>query len=180
MSFHLNWLDSVLLIILLVTFIIGLVKGFVRQIIGILAVVAGIILASRYYGWLSWQLFHRIESDFWRNGLSFLIIFFGVVLLGWLIGFLLSKLMKGTLSLANHLLGGALGLLKGVLIGAVIIFAMLSFDFQKQAVIGSRLAPAMVKISRSLILLIPQNLKEHFNDTVKRYEGKGGWHEQEI
>lgn len=180
MSFHLNWLDTLLLVILLITFIIGLVKGFIRQVIGILAVVAGIILASRYYGWLSWQLFSRIESDFWRNGLSFLVIFFGVVLVGWLIGFLLSKLMKGTLSLANHLLGGALGLLKGVLIGAVIIFAMLSFDFQRQAIIGSRLAPAMVKISRAMVLLIPQNLRERFSDTVKRYEGKGGRHEQKI
>ncbi|MDI6849960.1 MAG: CvpA family protein [Candidatus Saccharicenans sp.] len=180
MSIHLNWLDTLLLVILLVTFIIGLVKGFIRQIIGLLAVVAGLVLASRYYGWLSWKLFNRIESDFWRSGLSFLIIFFAVVLAGWLAGFLLSKLMKGTLSLANHLLGGALGLLKGVLIGAVIVFAMLSFDFQRQAIIGSRLAPAMVKISRALVLLIPQNLKDRFSDTVKRYEGKGGGHEQKI
>ncbi len=180
MSIHLNWLDTLLLVILLVTFIIGLVKGFIRQIIGLLAVVAGLVLASRYYSWLSWKLFNRIESDFWRNGLSFLIIFFAVVLAGWLAGFLLSKLMKGTLSLANHLLGGALGLLKGALIGAVIVFAMLSFDFQRQAIIGSRLAPAMVKISRALVLLIPQNLKDRFSETVKRYEGKGGRHEQKI
>ncbi len=180
MSVHLDWLDTLLLVILLVTFITGLVKGLVRQVIGILAVVAGIVLASRYYGWLSWQLFSRIESDFWRNGLSFLIIFFGVVLAGWLLGFLLSKLMKGTLSLANHLLGGVLGLLKGVLIGAVIVFAMMSFNFQRQAIIGSRLAPAMIKISKSLVLLIPQNLRERFSDTVERYEGKGGRHEQKI
>jgi len=180
MFIHLNWLDTLLLVILLVTFIIGLVKGFIRQIIGLLAVVLGLVLASRHYGWLSWKLYSRIESDFWRNGLSFLIIFFAVVLAGWLVGFLLGKLMKGTLSLANHLLGGALGLLKGVLIGAVIILAMLSFDFERQAIIGSRLAPAMVKVSRALVLLIPQDLRERFVDTVKSYEGKGGRNEQKI
>ncbi|HAR36562.1 MAG TPA: hypothetical protein DCR87_06645 [Acidobacteria bacterium] len=180
MSIHLNWLDSLLLVILLVTFIIGLVKGFIRQVIGILAVVAGLILAARHYAWLSWKLFKLVESDFWRNGLSFLLIFFGVILVGWVLGFTLSKLMKGTLSLANHLLGGALGLLKGVLIGAVIILAMLSFDFQREAIIGSRLAPSMIKIARGLVLLIPRDLKDRFSDTVKKFEGKGGRHEQKI
>lgn len=180
MSVHLNWLDCLLLVILLVTFIIGLVKGFIRQIIGLLAVVGGVVLAARYYAWLSWKLFRQVESDFWRNGLSFLIIFFAVVLVGWLLSFVLSKLMKGTLSLANHLLGGAFGLLKGVVIGAVIIFAMLSFDFQQQAIIGSRLAPVMVQVSRALVLLIPHDLRQRFDDTVKRYEGKGGRHEQKI
>lgn len=180
MSIHLNWLDSLLLIILLVSFIIGLVRGFMRQIIGLAALVAGVILASRYYPWLSWKLYGQIESDFWRTGLSFLIIFFGVILGGWLIGFLMSKLMKGGLSLANHLLGGFLGLLKGVLIGAVIVFAMLSFDFQRPAIIGSRLAPVMVEISRSLLLLIPDSLKERFSDSVKKFEGEGGRREQKI
>ncbi|MGQ9801293.1 MAG: CvpA family protein [Candidatus Saccharicenans sp.] len=180
MSIHLNWLDSLLLVILLVTFIIGLVKGFIRQVIGILAVVGGVILAARYYAWLSWKLFGLVESDFWRNALSFLLIFFGVVLAGWALGFILSKLMKGSLSLTNHLLGGALGLLKGILIGAVIILAMLSFDFQREAIIGSRLAPSMIKIARGLALLIPQDLKDHFRDTVKHFEGKRGGHEQKI
>ncbi|MCR4396141.1 MAG: CvpA family protein, partial [Candidatus Saccharicenans sp.] len=174
MFIHLNWLDSLLLVILLVTFVIGLVKGFIRQVIGLLAVVGGLILAARYYTWLSWKLFRVVESDFWRNGLSFLLIFFGVILAGWALSFILSKLMKGTLSLTNHLLGGALGLLKGVLIGAVIILAMLSFDFQREAIIGSRLAPAMIKISRGLVLLLPRDLTDRFSDTVKKFGGKGG------
>lgn len=180
MFVHLNWLDSLLLVILLVTFIIGLVKGFIRQIIGVLAVVGGLILAARYYAWLSWKLFRVVDSDFWRNGLSFLLIFFGVILAGWALGFILSKLMKGGLNLTNHLLGGALGLLKGILIGAVIILAMLSFGFQREAIIASRLAPSMIKIARGLVLLIPQDLKDHFSDTVKYFERKGGRHEQKI
>ncbi|MGB4703703.1 MAG: CvpA family protein [Candidatus Saccharicenans sp.] len=177
---HLNWLDYLILIILLITFIIGLVKGLIRQLIGLLAVVAGVILAARHYPWLSWKLYGRVESDFWRNGLSFLLIFFAVLLAGWLLGFVLSKLMKGTLSLANHLLGGFLGLLKGALIGAVIVFAMLSFNFQREAIIGSRLVPVVVQVSRTLVVLIPDNLKKNFMENLKKFEGKGGSHDEKI
>jgi membrane protein required for colicin V production len=180
MTIHLNWLDSILLIILLITFILGLVKGFLRQIIGILAIVAGVILASRYYPWLSVKFHNQIDSDFWRNCLSFLLIFFGVILAGWLLGFIMGKLIKGTVSLTNHLLGGGLGLLKGILIGTVIVFAMLSFNFQRQALVESRLAPAMLKISRGLLLLVPDDFKDRFSDTLKKFEGKGEWYEQKI
>jgi len=180
MHFYLNWLDVLLLIILLITFILGLVKGFIRQIIGILAVIGGVILASRYYPWLSWKFHRQIESEFWRNCLSFLLIFFVVILAGWLIGFVIHKLMKGPLSVANHLLGGGIGLIKGLLIGTVIVFALLTFNFQREALIGSRLAPFMLKVSRALTLLIPDNLKKNFDETWRKFEGKGGGHEQKI
>ncbi|MDD8031877.1 MAG: CvpA family protein [Acidobacteriota bacterium] len=180
MAIHLNWLDSILLIILLITFLFGLVKGFFRQIIGILAIVAGVILASRYYVRLSVKFYNLIDSDFWRNCLSFLLIFFGVLLVGWLLGFIIGKLMKGSLSLTNHLLGGGLGLLKGILIGTVIVFAMLSFNFQRQALIESKLAPAMLKISKGLLELVPDDFKNHFREALKKFEGKGNWYEQKI
>lgn len=177
---NLNWLDVILLIILLITFILGLIKGLIRQAIGILAVVLGVILASRHYPWLSWKLHRYISSDFWRNCLSFLLIFLAVVLLGWLLAFLLSKLTKGPLSLANHVLGGAFGLLKGLLIGAVIVFALLVFNFQREALIGSKLAPACLRVSKALTVLIPKDLKDRFNETWKKFEGKGGRNEQKI
>ncbi|MCI4444444.1 MAG: CvpA family protein [Candidatus Aminicenantes bacterium] len=176
----LNWLDVILLVILLITFILGLVKGLIRQLIGIVAVVAGIMLASRYYPYVSWRLHRLISSDFWRNCLSFLLIFLTAVLLGWLIGFLLSKLMKGPLSLANHFLGGILGIIKGLLIGAVIVFSFLTFNFQREVLIGSRLSPVCLKVARALTVFIPQGLKNNFNEAWKKFEGKGGGHEQKI
>ncbi len=180
MSLQLNWLDSLLLIIFLITFILGLIKGLVRQVVGLLAVVVGIILASRHYVYVSWKLHHLISSDFWRNCLSFLLIFFVVVLAGWLISFVLSKLMKGNLSLTNHLLGGVLGLIKGFLIGTIIVFAFLTFNFERKALIESRLAPVMLKAARAVTLLIPEEMKNRFKETLKKFEGKGGWNEQKI
>jgi membrane protein required for colicin V production len=177
---NLNWLDAILLVILIVAFLFGVVKGLIRQVVGLLAIIFGVILASRNYPELSWRLHRYINSDFWRNCLSFLLIFFAVVLVGWLVTFILSKLTKGPLSLVNHFLGALFGLLKGALICSVIVFAMLVFDFQRQALIGSRLAPACLHIAKGLTVLIPGNLKERFNEAWKKFEGKGGWYEQKI
>jgi membrane protein required for colicin V production len=176
----LNWLDVILIIILLITFILGLIKGLLRQVIGLLAVVGGIILASRYYGWVSWKLFKFISSDFWRNCLAFLIVFIAVLLLGWLISFILTKLMKGTLSLTNHLLGGLFGLLKGILISAVIVFGLLVFNFEREALVKSKLAPACLKVAKSFTVLIPDSLEKRFTEAWKKFEGKGGGNEQKI
>jgi len=177
---NLNWLDAILLVILAAACLFGLVKGLIRQVIGVLAIIFGVILASRNYPELSWRFHRYISSDFWRNCLSFLLIFFAVVLVGWLLGFILNKLMKGPLSLANHFLGAGFGLLKGVLICSVIVFAMLVFDFQRQALIGSKLAPTCLHIARGLTVLVPGNLRERFNEAWKKFEGKGGWYEQKI
>ncbi|MGB9835162.1 MAG: CvpA family protein [Candidatus Saccharicenans sp.] len=177
---NLNWLDVILIIIFLVTFLLGLIKGLVRQVIGILAVIGGIVLASRYYVWVSWKLLRFISSDFWRNCLSFMVVFIGVLLLGWLISFILTKLMKGSLSLTNHILGGLFGLLKGVLIGAVLVFGLLVFNFERQALINSKLAPVCMKVARSFSVLIPDSLKTRFEEAWKKFEGKGGWNEQKI
>lgn len=177
---NLNWLDVILIIILLITFILGLIKGLLRQVIGILAVIGGIILASRYYGWVSWKLMKFINSDFWRNCLAFLVIFIGVVLIGWLVSYILSKLMKGSLSLVNHILGGVFGLLKGGLICAVIVFGLLVFNFEKDALMNSKLAPGCIKIAKGFTVLIPDSLKVRFQEAWKKFEGKGGRNEQKI
>ncbi|HRD01854.1 MAG TPA: CvpA family protein [Candidatus Saccharicenans sp.] len=171
---HFNWLDVILIVILLLTFIMGLVKGLIRQVLGLAGVIVGLILASRNYSWLSWKLHSSVKSDFWRNCLSFLLIFIFIVLLSWLLGILLGKLMKGPLSLVNHLMGAALGLLKGLLICAVIVMAMVVFDFQQQALISSKLTPACLRVSNAMISLIPDDLKAKFNDNWRKFQGKGG------
>ena len=51
-----NWLDILLLVILAIAIIIGAIRGFIRQIIGLCAVIVGLILAIKYYSYGS-QIF---------------------------------------------------------------------------------------------------------------------------
>jgi membrane protein required for colicin V production len=175
-----NWLDIILLAVVLLTLILGLIKGFIKEIVGIIAVVLGLLLAAHSYGAVSRFFQQIIRNELISNFLGFLAIFFGVLIIGGLVSFLLSKLMKGPLKLANHLLGGAFGLLKGILISGVLVFAMLTFNMNRDVLMGSRLAPYCFGITKALVYLIPQELKTKFRTSYQELVGKGGSDGQKI
>ena len=176
----LNALDIILIVILLMTLVLGLIKGLVRQIIGIVAVIAGLILAANYYPRIS-SLFQRfLSSVLVSNFIGFLLIFAVALLAGWLLGLLFSKLMKGPLAFINHVLGGVIGLVKGVLICGVLVFALLVFEVQKDALAGSRLAPFCFQVTRAIVNLIPRDLKAKFKTSYEEMRGRGGSDGQKI
>lgn len=162
-----NWMDIVILVILLVTLILGLIRGFVRQLIGLAAVVVGLLLAASYYLPVSRGVSRVVAAEKWSGLIAFLVVFLAILGAGWLIAFLVSKLIRGPLRFIDHLFGGALGLLKGVLICGVIVFALLAFPVDKKALLESKLAPYCYWITKGIVHLIPQELKDKFKDTYK-------------
>jgi len=176
----LNALDILLLALVLVCLIIGLIKGLVREVIGIVAVVAGLLLAVHWYPAVG-AFFHRFISSQIASGfLGFMAVFLGVVILGWLISLLISKLMKGPLAFLNHVLGGFFGLLKGVLICGILVFALLVFGVWREGLAGSRCAPYCYQVARAIVQIIPRDLKMRFEDAYKDLRGKGGDRGQKI
>jgi membrane protein required for colicin V production len=162
-----NWLDVILILVLIVAFVIGIIKGLVRQIVGILAALIGLFVALAFYPYLSGAVRLLLKNDVVRDFLSFLTIFLVLLLLGWVTGRLFTKAMKGPFKFLNHVLGGVLGALKGVLVCGILIFAMLVFPVNNEALRGSALAPYCVVITRSVIDLIPRELKQAF---IKAYD----------
>lgn len=168
-----NWLDVILLIILIITVILGIIKGLVRQLIGILAVVMGVILAIAYYPYVSKAISPLFSNESLAHFLGFLIIFVVTLFLGWIVARLFSKAMKGSLKFLNHLFGGGLGLIKGVLICGIIVFALLVFPVQNNALEESELAPYCLKVTQMAVDLIPLELKERFNKAYNEIMKKG-------
>ncbi len=175
-----SWLDIVLLVVLATTIVLGLIKGLIRQVVGILAAVAGLVLAAAYYPDASRLLEKLIKSEKWADWLSFLLIFFVVLLLGWLIGWLISKLMKGPLKFVNHLLGGVFGLVKGVLISGVIVFAFLVFPIDQKALEKSTLSPYCLSVTRAMVHVIPSELKDKFRMAYQDIIGRIGKRGKEV
>jgi membrane protein required for colicin V production len=175
-----NWLDIILIIVLLTTLVLGLIKGLIRQVIGIVAAVAGLILAALFYQDAAGLLKKLIRNERWADCLGFLLIFFGCLLVGWLIGWLLSKLMKGPFKFINHLLGGVLGLLKGVLICGVIVFALLVFPIFQSALERSTLSPYCLAITKAMVQVVPAELKDKFRVAYQDIIGRIGSHGKKI
>jgi len=175
-----SWIDIVLMIVLLITLVLGLIKGLVRQVIGIGAAVAGLILAAFYYPEAARLLGKLIGSEKWADCLGFLLIFFGCLLVGWLIGWLISKLIKGPFKFINHLLGGVIGLFKGILICGVIVFALLVFPVDQSALEKSTLSPYSFALTKAMVHVIPAELKEKFRLAYEDIIGRIGKHGKEI
>jgi len=163
----LGWLDFVFMAILLVALIIGFIKGLIREIIGLVAVVLGLILAAFYYPYASriFELF--ISHETLAHFLGFLLIFFAILAIAGLISHLLSKLMKGPFRFLNHFLGGIFGFLKGILVCGVIVFAFIVFPVSKEALINSYFAPYCFAISKAMVYLIPQDLRNEFKSAYQ-------------
>ncbi len=175
-----NWLDIVLVVILAVTAIIGVFKGFAKQVIGLAAVVAGLVLASLYYDQTAGLFEAFIKSRLVCDFLGFLLLFVIVLVAGALLGHLVTKAMKGPLAFANRLFGGVFGFLKAVLICGVLVFALVSFEIAKPALGTSVLAPACLGVTRAVVNLIPQDLRARFNSSYKKIRESGGKHGQKI
>lgn len=175
-----NWLDVVILVLLLITLILGLIKGFIRQVIGIAAVVGGLVLAAKYYLPFSSVIGRLISVAPWPQLIAFFLLFIGVLVVGWMITFLLSKLIRGPLKFIDHLFGGALGLLKGVLICGVIVFALLVFPVDKNGLVKSSLAPYCYWMTKGVVHIIPKELKEKFRQAYKEMVGERKSHGKEV
>jgi membrane protein required for colicin V production len=175
-----NWLDYVLLSIIIVTAIVGIFKGFVRQVIGLVAVVAGLVLAVLYYQQTAGMFMRFVKNQLVSNFLGFLLIFVVVLIAGAILGHLFTKAMVGPLAFANRIFGAVFGIVKAVLICGILVFALVSFEVAKPALETSVLAPACLGITRAVVNLVPKDLRARFNESYKRIRESGGKHGQEI
>ena len=171
---QLNWVDITMIVVLSLALIIGLIKGFIRQLIGIVAVIAGLVLAIVYYPYAAELYLQFVSRNLLAQFLGFLTILIIVMTVGWLISMILSKVIKGPLRLLNHVIGGALGMMKGVLICGAFIFAMFVFSIRGEALKESVLAPYCIKMTKVAVGLIPQGLKDRFNQSYREIFRSGG------
>jgi membrane protein required for colicin V production len=169
-----NWLDLVLPAIVLVSAIVGIFKGFAKQVIGLAAVIAGLVLASLYYPETAGMFETFVKNSPLSDFLGFVLIFIVVLVAGALLGHLVTKAMIGPLALVNRLFGGVFGFLKAVLICGILVFAMVSFEIAKPAVETSVVAPVCLAVTRAVVNMIPQDLRAKFNSSYKQIRESGG------
>lgn len=169
MSF--NWLDFVLLVLFAVFIVEGLTRGFSRIVIGLIATITAILLASWCYGVAGSFLLPYVSSPAVANFLGFLLIFIGVQLLGALIGWGIAKVFQLTgLSWLDRAMGAAFGTVKAALIGIALVMILTAFPIKSipTGVAGSQLAPYAIVGANVLAQLTPLELRTGFEQTYDR------------
>jgi membrane protein required for colicin V production len=169
---HLNqwtFVDFLFAGIVLVSIGFALMKGLVREIISIVFLIGGFILAVIYYPAVGSKLadFCRTESVACFAG--FLIIFLGCLLIGAIAAFTVNRFVKAaSLKWVDRLLGGVFGLLRGWAIASILVLALIAFPIRENSISRSVLAPYLLAGARAAILLVPQHLKDKFDEEYKK------------
>ena len=118
-----NGADLLILGVLVVSMVLGLIRGFVREAIAVLAWLGGLWLAWRYAPLIEPFLGGAIGEPPVSTWTARALIVLAVLVLGWLVAGILSHLLRhsGLSLLVDRLLGATFGLLRGAVVVAVFV-----------------------------------------------------------
>jgi membrane protein required for colicin V production len=141
-----NWLDIVLICLTGAGLVKGLFDGLIRQVVSLIALVAGIFFCGKAAAWLKEYLISL--NWFPAEGVSIMSYVLGFLLIAGVVlaaGEIVHRLVGSTpLSMVNHLFGGVFGIL------LTLLFISLFFNLMELIDKGSVLIPVQAKLDSRL------------------------------
>ena len=155
--------DWVIVVIIAVSIIQAAISGFFHEAFGIAGLIVGYLLAAWNYQRLAARYAPYLKSMWLGEIGAFLVIFLAVLVVAGIAGRITRHIAKEAgLSFVDRILGGALGLLRGILLVAVIIMSMAAFTPTSTWLEGSELAPYFLVVGRAAIWVAPYELRGRF------------------
>jgi len=165
-----NWLDWVLATVIVVSVVTAMMKGFVREMISLAAVIAALIVAAVKYRQVAVYFEDITKSHEVALGAAFLTLFVGILFLGALISLLAQKLIKTAgIHWFDRFLGGVFGLVRGVLVDSVLLMVLVAFAIKPGSVQKAVLAPYVTTGARVIVLAMPDELKTQFRAGFEQF-----------
>jgi uncharacterized membrane protein required for colicin V production len=166
-----NYLDVIILVVLLLFALRGYHSGFVKQLVNFFGFIIALVLAYLFYDklapllrdWIPFPKFDNVTLELFSrtfnvevmfyNALAFIIIFIAVKLILWILGMVLDAVASlPVISTINKISGLLLGLVQGFLIVLLLInFAtVLPSDVAQTHIAESTISQAMLDITPGL------------------------------
>lgn len=138
-------------------------EGFFYEAFKLAGLVVGYLLAAWQYHRLADWFAPHLKSPWLGEIAGFLIVFFAVLMVAGFAGRIARWVMKKAgLSTLDRILGAVLGLLRGVLVVAIVLTAMAAFAPAAKWLAGSQLAPYFLVGGRAAVWLAPSELRHRF------------------
>jgi membrane protein required for colicin V production len=155
--------DWVILGFLVFSIVGAALEGFFQEAFKMAGLVVGYLLAAWQYHRLADWFAPHLKSPWIGKMIAFLIIFFAVLIVAGFAGRIARWVMKKAgLSTIDRVLGGVLGLLRGVLVVAIVLTAVAAFEPAAQWLEPSELAPYFLVGGRAAVWLAPPELRQRF------------------
>lgn len=156
-----NILDIILLIILGVSILLGILKGFIRELFSLAFFIIAVVLAFLFYYDVGGIYMSGFKNRDVSNFAGFITIFVVVLIIGAVVTYLVKKIFTiGPLKAIDMILGGLFGLLRGILILSIIVFALIVFPVNDNLVLNSKLSPYVMKSIEVFIHFLPAKYQE--------------------
>ena len=187
-----NWIDYLILAVLLISMIVGLKRGLVREVLSLITLIAAFVVAILFADSLS-QVFSGSQAaqhvadqiasntasinpaqpiSYAALGISYILLFIGTIIVGTFITYLVSYAVEsGGISFSNRFLGALFGLCRGFLLIVVVLFLVeLSPFAEASSLAHSKLVvsfqPAVTLLSTHVSPSLA-NLKEKIGKTME-------------
>lgn len=123
-----NWADWAIIGIFSLSCLIGLIRGFVREALSLIIWVAAVLVAKVFGGQLEILLANQIESPSVRVMTAYAVLFVATLLLGAMLSYLISALVRATgLSGTDRLLGMVFGAARAFIIVMALLILLPGF-----------------------------------------------------
>lgn len=125
-----NWIDIVIIVILILSMVTGFINGFVKEVASFAALVLGVWGAIKFSRFTAEKLYDYFDMTGQYVGIiAFLVTFGIIVVIIHFVGILANKFVDAvSLSFVNRLLGIVFGLFKSVIIMSVFFVVLNAID----------------------------------------------------
>src|SRR5260370_6672059 len=141
-----------MLVGLLVSVVQAASTGFFQEAFGIAGLVFGYLIAAWGYRSLADHFAAYISSRWLAEIVAFLAIFLGVMIVAGIFGRIVRWIVKEAgLNALDRFIGGALSVVQGCLLVAIVLVSMTAFTPTSRWLHGSRLAPSFLSAVRAAL-----------------------------
>ena len=161
-----HWLDLAVIGFIAWTTFRAFRKGLVREVVHIVALVGGVIVAGQYYGQLSSNLNFILDDKTSLNVICFALLLGGVLILGQIVANTLRNTVKILMLGPIDTFGGGLfGLCKGIVLVEVLLIVVSVFPVSSQLILAiedSAVASFLLEQSAVVEQMLPAEFEEAF------------------
>ena len=159
--------DIAIVVVLLVSAIIGIFRGFIREVLSLASWLVAIYVAWTFAAQGAVYLEPYVSQKELRGIASFAAIFVGTLIIVSIISYVIYRLfaLAGITGL-DRSLGGIFGLIRGVVIVALMILAATFMDFAPHPWFqSSKLVMYFAPMTEFILSLVPPGVAENFTTT---------------
>lgn len=154
-----NWVDFTIIGVIILSALISIIRGFVKEALSLISWVLAFFIASRFYMYITSYLTY-FDSDVIRIAVAIAILFISTLIVCAIVSYIIGELVQKTgLSSTDRILGICFGVLRGILVVAAVLFFVDTFTplSQSPSWVQSQLIPHFHFIIRWFFDFIQQS-----------------------